>query len=207
MDREAAKIFALSSNNLDKYEYLTGENLKYMPSTVDQARFEYSPDLNKRLQGEDIKEGLFKRLKSIEDKNRERLQAIKYKTENIKEVTDFIEEPLNLEAKGLIEEIKTIKKDVDYMKLKITDGNKNTYDFSDYETFKDLFRDPYYRNISIDEAGRKQDQFNGIHSALSTYQAKKKEYIEAKNKLQNNAKTFTRGEKKLLKVLKMEYLR
>ena len=27
LDREAAKISALSSNNLDKYEYLTGEDL------------------------------------------------------------------------------------------------------------------------------------------------------------------------------------
>ena len=27
LDREAAKIFALFSNNLDKYEYLTGEDL------------------------------------------------------------------------------------------------------------------------------------------------------------------------------------
>ena len=26
LDREAAKISALSSNNLDKYEYLTGED-------------------------------------------------------------------------------------------------------------------------------------------------------------------------------------
>ena len=50
LDREAAKIFALSSNNLNKYEYLTGENLNYMPNTADQARFEYSPDLNERLQ-------------------------------------------------------------------------------------------------------------------------------------------------------------
>ena len=27
LDRKAAKIFALSFNNLDKYEYLTGEDL------------------------------------------------------------------------------------------------------------------------------------------------------------------------------------
>ena len=29
LDRKAAKISALSSNNLDKYEYLTGEDLNY----------------------------------------------------------------------------------------------------------------------------------------------------------------------------------
>ena len=38
-----AKIYALFSNNLDKYKYLTGEDLDLKPSTVEQARFEYSP--------------------------------------------------------------------------------------------------------------------------------------------------------------------
>ena len=33
LDREAAKISALSSNNLEKYEYLTGEDLGLKPST------------------------------------------------------------------------------------------------------------------------------------------------------------------------------
>ena len=43
LDRKAAKIFALSSNNLDKYEYLAGEYLNYKPGTVEQAKFDYSP--------------------------------------------------------------------------------------------------------------------------------------------------------------------
>ena len=42
LDRKAAKISALSSNNLDKYEYLTGGDLGLNPSTIEQARFEYS---------------------------------------------------------------------------------------------------------------------------------------------------------------------
>ena len=43
LDRKAAKIPALSPNNLDKYEYLTGEDLGLKPSTVEQTKFEYSP--------------------------------------------------------------------------------------------------------------------------------------------------------------------
>ena len=43
LDRKAAKISALSSNNLSKYEYLTGEDLGLKPNTVEQAKFEYSP--------------------------------------------------------------------------------------------------------------------------------------------------------------------
>ena len=70
LDRKAAKISALFSNNLDKYEYLTGEDLGLKPSTVEQAKFEYSPlgkIFNKGLDKDDQKEGLFKRLKNIEN--------------------------------------------------------------------------------------------------------------------------------------------
>ena len=43
LDREAAKISALSPKTLDKYEYLTGEGLGYKPGVVKRAKFEYSP--------------------------------------------------------------------------------------------------------------------------------------------------------------------
>ena len=79
LDREAAKISALSSNNLDKYEYLTGEDLGLKPSTVEQAKFEYSPlgkIFNKGLSEDDKEEGLLKKLKNIEGKNEAQLQAI-----------------------------------------------------------------------------------------------------------------------------------
>ena len=81
LDRKAAKISALSSKNLDKYEYLTGEDLGLKASTVEQAKFEYSPlgkFFNKGLKEEEKKEGLLKRLKNIEDKNKEQLDEIKY---------------------------------------------------------------------------------------------------------------------------------
>ena len=80
LDREAAKISALSSNNLDKYEYLTGEDLGLQPSTAEKAKFEYSPlgkIFNKGLSKEDEKEGLLEKLKNIEDKNDKQLQVIK----------------------------------------------------------------------------------------------------------------------------------
>ena len=34
LDREAGKISALSSGELEKYEYLTGENLRYKPKCL-----------------------------------------------------------------------------------------------------------------------------------------------------------------------------
>ena len=74
LDKKAAKISALSSNNLDEYEYLTGEDLGLKQSNIKQAKFEYSPlgkIFNKGLSKDDKKEGLFKRLENIKDKNEE----------------------------------------------------------------------------------------------------------------------------------------
>ena len=71
----------MSSNNLDKYEYLTGEDLGLKPSTVEQAKFEYSPlgkVFIKRLkEEEDKKVGLLKRLKNIKGKNEEQVKVLK----------------------------------------------------------------------------------------------------------------------------------
>ena len=79
LDRKAAKISALSSKNLDKLEFLTGEHLGLKPSTVERAKFEYS-SLGKIFikwldKEEDKKEGLFKRLEIIKNKNKELLNA------------------------------------------------------------------------------------------------------------------------------------
>ena len=66
LDREAAKISALSSNNLDKYESLTGEHLGLKPSTIEKAKFEYSPlgkIFNKGLSENDKKRRSFKKIK------------------------------------------------------------------------------------------------------------------------------------------------
>ena len=64
INREAAKISALSSGKLDKYEYLTGEEI--LPSNqqqlIQQAKFNYSP-LGKAMKN---KEKLLK----IKEKNK-----------------------------------------------------------------------------------------------------------------------------------------
>ena len=138
---------------MDKYEYLTGEDFGLKSSTIEKAKFEYSLSakiFNKGLRGDDKKEGVLKKLINIEDKN-EQLLKTKNKTENIKEVTDFVRKPLSLEATALIEEIRTIQKNIDYGKLIIRDGNGVTYDFSNYETFRELYRDLYYKEMTIND--------------------------------------------------------
>ena len=70
LDRKNVEISAKSNGELDKYEYLTGEDLGYKPDALTQAKFDYSP-LGKvftaGLDKDDKKDGLFKRLRSIEN--------------------------------------------------------------------------------------------------------------------------------------------
>ena len=72
LDRKNAEISAKSSGELDKCEYLIGEDLDYKPDALTQAKFEYSP-LGKTFTfgstKEDKKEGLLKRLANINKAN------------------------------------------------------------------------------------------------------------------------------------------
>ena len=62
INREAAKISALSSGKLHKYEYLSGEDI--LPSTqqqiIEYARFTYSP----------LGKAFNKQIKTIEDQGK-----------------------------------------------------------------------------------------------------------------------------------------
>ena len=59
LGREAAKISALSSKDiLEKYEYLTGEDLGHRPSVLEKTKFEYSPlgmSLSKSFKKDNVK--------------------------------------------------------------------------------------------------------------------------------------------------------
>ena len=104
-DRQAAKISALSSGELDKYEYLTGEDLRYKSDVVQNVTFEYSPlgkVFNKGLDDSNKQEGLLKRLKNIESKTEQKLEAIENQNNSqlsIESANDIVDEQLSLEAK------------------------------------------------------------------------------------------------------------
>ena len=76
INREAAKISALSSGKIDKYEYLTGEEI--LPSNqqqiIEQAKFTYSP-LGKAFE---------KQIETIEDQGKKQVEALKTKAINDK---------------------------------------------------------------------------------------------------------------------------
>ena len=78
INREAAKISALSSNKFDKYEYLTGEKilLAGKQQKINEAKFTYSP-LGKAFE---------KQTKTIEDQGEKQIKAIQ---DNKKQPVNF----------------------------------------------------------------------------------------------------------------------
>ena len=89
LDREAAKVSALSSGKIHKYEYLTGEDI--LPSNqqqiIEQAKFTYSP-LGKAFE---------KQIKTIEDKGQKQsdaLENLKDQNKQIVNVNDDYEDKL-----------------------------------------------------------------------------------------------------------------
>ena len=70
--REAAKTSALSSRKIDKYEYLTGDEI--LPSDqsriIEQAKFTYSP-LSKTFE---------KQIKKIEEQGKKQIEILQIKT-------------------------------------------------------------------------------------------------------------------------------
>ena len=68
INREAAKISALSSRKLHKYEYLTGEDilLSNQQQIIEQTKFTYSP----------LGKAFDKQIKTIEDQGKKQVDAL-----------------------------------------------------------------------------------------------------------------------------------
>ena len=91
-NREGAKISALSSGKLHKYEYLTGEDIltSNQQQIIEQTKFTYSP----------LGKAFDKQIKTIEDQGKKQVDAL----ENLKpkEETKPIEDKSNNQSKATI---------------------------------------------------------------------------------------------------------
>ena len=128
INREAAKISALSSCKIDKYEYLTGEEI--LPSNqqqiIQQAKFNYSP-LGKALE---------KQRKTIKDQGEKQVDALKTSYKKLLSIKDFVPtEKFNLEIIDEIKRIEEIEKNVDRDKMFYELTNRN-YDFRGFKTIR-----------------------------------------------------------------------
>ena len=139
---EAAKISALSSGKIDKYEYLTGEEI--LPSNqqqiIEKAKFTYSP-LGKTFekQTKTIKDQGEKQIKTIQDKRP--IKSIKKITYDLNDSSTVLKETeiYNKLTEESFEKINNLDKRVDIDKLVFKyRGNTPDEDFSKFDNVLDL---------------------------------------------------------------------
>ena len=90
---------------------MTGEDLDLKPSTLEQAKIEYSPlgkVFNKGLSEEDKKEGLFKRLQNVKDKNEELINRFSRTNKAFKNETNNQSKKLVYNANHSFEKLRNI---------------------------------------------------------------------------------------------------
>ena len=159
INREAAKISALSSGKIDKYEYLTGEEI--LPSNqqqmIEQAKFTYSP----------LEKAFGKKIKIIEDQGQKQVEVLK--DLEPKEKTKAIEGKANNQSRAtiifndLINKIKKILNELynscDKNNLKFEyEGPTEDVSFYEYMDSKELFNKIKNNQLKFDDALKRQGE-------------------------------------------------
>ena len=177
INREAAKISALSSDKIHKYGHLTGEDM--LPSNkqqiIEQAKVTYSP-LGKAFE---------KQIKTIKDQGEKQVNALntlksnnKIENENIIPKGAFDSD----ETKEELEKILKIEKTIDREKL-IYKTNKYTYDFRKFNKIRTFGEGIYDGKITLEEADKNQshliDEIENFNDKTrpKNYKKKKKKKI------------------------------
>ena len=211
LDRKAAKVSALSSNNLGKYEYLSFEDLGLKPNAIEQAKFEYSPlgkVFTQRFDKNDQKERLFRRLKNIEGKNKEQLNVLKDQLEK-QPIISKVKNPnfnnvsfrnlLDDKSMKVCDEIKYQDEIIDYSQLNfIGSSKKYTFKFGDFMSLGNLAENIYNGNISLDAAKQKQRKMENMLEDFINYNAVKDTYKNQKANVNLNAREFYKGRREIL---------
>ena len=162
INREAAKISALLSGKIDKYEYLFGEEI--LPSNqqqiIQQAKFNYSP-LGKAFE---------KQVKTIEDQGEKQVKAIQdnKKLVKINKDDDYKDKLLLSRGREIFKDIYNKKLDkieklnnkIDYNDLNyVVVGTGDKYSFDDLDDPLTLLNNIKKGEISMDKAMEQQYNF------------------------------------------------
>ena len=123
INREAAKISALSSDKICKYEYLAGEEilLSNQQQIIEQAKFTYSP----------LENAFDKQIKTIEDQGQKKVDAKEnLKLKEQKAIEDKSDDKILMQKENRnrllgdrLDEIQKISKEINF--------NNLTYHFKD----------------------------------------------------------------------------
>ena len=152
INREAAKISALPSGKIYKYEYLTGDEI--LPSNqqqiIQQAKFTYSP-LGKTFE---------KQIKTIEDQGKKQVDALKTSYKKLRSIKDFIPtENFNPEIIAEIKRIEEIEKNVDRDKM-IYNSTDKIYDFRGFKTIHTYSNEIRNNVTSLSAANLEQAKYS-----------------------------------------------
>ena len=158
--REAAKISALSSGKIDKYEYLTGEEI--LPSNqqqiIQQAKFAYYP-LGKALE---------KQIKTIEDQGKKQVKAIQDNKQlvNINKDDDYKDKLLLSREREIfnkdiynkrLHKIEELNNKIDYNNLNyVVEGTGDKYSFDDLDDPLTFLNNIKKGEISMEKAIKQQ---------------------------------------------------
>ena len=160
INREAAKISALSSGKIDKYEYLTGEEI--LPSNqqqiIQQAKFAYYP-LGKALE---------KQIKTIEDQRKKQVKAIQDNKQlvNINKDDDYKDKLLLSREREIfnkdiynkrLHKIEELNNKIDYNNLNyVVVGTGDKYSFDDLDDPLTFLNNIKKGEISMEKAIKQQ---------------------------------------------------
>ena len=197
INREAAKISALSSGKLDKYEYLTGEEI--LPSNqqqiIQQAKFTYSP-LGKALE---------KQIKTIEDQGEKQVVALESLNDSDKKLTpikDFMAtENLNPEIINERKRIEEIEKKVDRNRM-VYKGTNKTYDFRNFKTIRAFGNEIRNNVIGLDTANMEQANLLSYISDFMKTKPRDLEKRKLRSDVLNSVSSLVQGREMVLTAFK-----
>ena len=136
---------------------------------------------NKGLSKDDQKEGLFKKLKNIEDKNEKKLKAIEDKKQldtNLKSISYFSQ--LSTMAKELLEKITQKRNDIDPEKFICVKTNATIFNFNKFKNSLDLASNIYRNKKLLKDEENKQSEIKILLNKLRKYNPTKLKKINAK---------------------------
>ena len=135
INRKTAKVSALSSGKIDKYEYVTGEEIlpSNQPQIIEQAKFTYSP-LGKAFE---------KQTKKIEDQGEKQIKAMQYNKQLVNIDNDDYKDKLLLSKEREIfkyiynkrlDKLEELNNKIDYNKLNyVVLSSGDEYDFNNLD--------------------------------------------------------------------------
>ena len=180
INREAAKISTLSSGKIDKYEYLTGEEI--LPSNqrqiIEQAKFTYSP-LGKAFE---------KQTKTIEDQGNKQVEALKIlKPKETKLIEEKPYEYSSYFLNGLAK-IRESNEPIDYNDLiYYFKGDSAPKIFIEYKGPMHIFKKVHNGDVSLEDIEKEQIKFkrNLINIKQGNPKNRSKEQQKTINKATN----------------------